>query len=96
MEPITPTEADKLEQAREVDHPPALLDREPVLVLILGGSLVPALIALLVAFGVTITETQTAALLGVVGAVTTVASALAARRRAFAPATVAKLLDRRP
>lgn len=93
MEPITPAEAGQIEAAANLETPPRLIEREPVLLIILGAGAIPALLALLAAFGVTLSADQTAAILGVVGVITTIVSALAARARAFAPATVAKLLE---
>lgn len=93
MEPITPDEAARLDDVAELEAPPSLLDREPVLVYVLGGSLIPAGLALIAAFGVHLSADQTAAILGFVGALVTAVTAIAARRRAFAPATVAKLLE---
>lgn len=93
MEPITDNEADKIEAAAELETPPRLLEREPVLVIVLGAGLIPAVLALLTSFGVHLSADQVSAILGVAGVVATIAAALAARARAFAPSTVAKLLE---
>lgn len=49
---------------------PSLRQREPVALLGAVSTVIPALLALLVAFGVDLTEAQTAAILGVLAAIT--------------------------
>jgi hypothetical protein len=55
-----------------------------------------AVIGLLVAFGLPVTDDQQAAILGVVAVLAPLAVALIGRSRVFAPATVRRLLARRP
>lgn len=75
-------------------HIPNADSHEPVLSV---GSItagVTALIALLVAFGLDLTEAQTTAILGVVAVAAPIVVGVLARRRAYSPATVARLLRR--
>ncbi|MFG3709472.1 hypothetical protein [Micromonospora sp. NPDC047730] len=53
-----------------------------------------AIIGLLVAFGLDLTDEQRTAILGVVAVAAPLAVAAIGRRRVYAPATVAKLLRR--
>lgn len=53
-----------------------------------------AVVGLLVAFGLDLTDTQRTAILGVVGVLAPVVVAVWGRRRVYAPATVARLLRR--
>ncbi|MFF0721357.1 hypothetical protein [Micromonospora sp. NPDC003816] len=55
---------------------------------------VTAVLTLLVAFGLDLTEGQTTAILGVVAVVGPIVAAWWGRRSAYAPATVARLLRR--
>jgi hypothetical protein len=66
--------------------------QEPVLSVGAVTAGVSALIALLVAFGVDLTEAQTTAILGLVAVAAPFVVGVLARRRAYAPATVARLL----
>lgn len=93
MEPITPAEAEHLERAEAVEHPATPMDREPAVIIGLVTAAIEALIALVVAFGVELTGEQVAAIMGFVAAAGAVIAALLTRRRVYAPATVAKLLE---
>jgi hypothetical protein len=75
------------------DDTPGLLEREPVLVIVLGGTLIPTLIAAAIAFGVELSDEQVTAVLAVVGSISATVSAIAARARAWAPATVTRVVD---
>lgn len=59
----------------------------------MAGAAVGAVLTFLVAFGVDLTPDQTAAILGLVATVGPLAVALAIRRKAWAPASVAKATD---
>lgn len=63
---------------------PSLTKREPVALLGALAALVPAILALVVAFGVDLSDEQTAALLGVVAAIT--AAVTGAQRASVYPA----------
>ncbi|TCB97591.1 hypothetical protein E0H26_11785 [Micromonospora zingiberis] len=67
---------------------------EPVMSAATITAAVTAVIALLVAFGLELSEGQTAAILGVVAVVGPLVAGWWARRSAYAPATVARLLRR--
>lgn len=71
-----------------------LSKRQPALVI--GSSfsgLIAAVIVLLIAFGVPISEVQATAILGVVAALTPIATALVIRTQVYSPATVQRLLE---
>lgn len=71
------------------------MKREPVLVIVGAlGAVVHAGIALAVAFGVTLTQDQTAAVLGFAGAVVALVLAFAARSQVTPAAPVVPLADR--
>lgn len=53
-----------------------------------------ALLALVAAFGLDLTDDQQAAVLGVIGVLAPIVVALWGRRKVYAPATVARLLRR--
>lgn len=64
-----------------------LSDRDPSSLFGSIGAVVGAVIALLVAFGVVLTEDQTAAILGLVAVLSPIVTAYAIRRKAYSPAT---------
>jgi hypothetical protein len=67
---------------------------EPVMSAATIAAAVSAVIALLVAFGLELSEAQTTAILGVVAVVGPFVAGWWARRSAYSPATVARLLRR--
>lgn len=69
-------------------------DTEPLLSVATITAAGAALLGLAVAFGLHLTDTQEKALLGVVAVVAPLVAAWLGRRRAYSPATVAKLLRR--
>ena len=70
------------------------MDREPVVTPAVVSAAVAALLALLVAFGLPLTQDQTAAVLGLVAVAAPVVAAVVARRWAYAPRTVRRLTRR--
>lgn len=75
-------------------HIPNPDSSEPVLSVGAITAGVSALIALLVAFGVDLTADQRTAILGVVAVAAPIVVGVLARRKAYSPATVARLLRR--
>ena len=70
-----------------------VLRTEPARLIGAVTALVTAGIALLVAFGVPLTDTQQIAILSVVAAVAPLLAALVIRERVYAPATVAEFTE---
>ena len=70
-----------------------VLRTEPARLIGAVTALVTAGIALLVAFGVPLTDTQQVAILSVVAAVAPLLAALVIRERVYAPATVAEFTE---
>lgn len=64
----------------------------PALTVGVIGAAVGAVLTLLIAFGVDLTEDQTTAILGVVSTVGPILLAVITREQVYAPATVARLL----
>ena len=69
------------------------MDKEPAAIVGTITAVVTAAIALLVAFGVNLTDEQQKAILAMVAAVAPVAAALIIRGRVYAPATTQALVD---
>ncbi len=67
------------------------MDTEPLLTVGGIGALVSAVIALIVAFGVPLSDGQTVAILGVVAVVAPFVVAAVGRGKVYAPATVRRL-----
>nr|MDT0658016.1 hypothetical protein [Micromonospora sp. DSM 115978] len=67
---------------------------EPVLSAATITAFVTAAIALLVAFGVSLSDDQQSAILGVLAVLAPVVAGIVGRRTAYSPATVARLLRR--
>jgi len=70
------------------------MDREPVVTPAVVSAVAAALVAVVVAFGLPLTQDQTAAILGLVAVAAPVVSAVVARRWAYAPRTVRRLTGR--
>lgn len=66
--------------------------REPLISVGTITAVVTAILALLVAFGLNLSDDQQAAVLGFIAVAAPVAVALAARGKVYAPATVAQML----
>lgn len=64
------------------------MDKEPLITVATITAAVSAVLALLVAFGLTLTEAQSVGILGVTGVVAPLAVAWIGRRRVTSPATL--------
>jgi hypothetical protein len=81
--------------AENVPIPPADAPAEPLLTVGTVASAVVALLGLLVAFGLKLSDRQQSVVLGVVAVVVPVVVGVIARRKVFSPATVAKMFRAR-
>lgn len=70
--------------------------RNPLLAVGTVTAAATAVVAVLVSFGVPLTDDQQAAVLGLVGVLAPLVVAAVGRSRVYAPATVARLLATRP